>query len=494
MVTNANTSGFRFTPERLEKLPSGPGVWHDEKQDGLIARRQSAHGELVYYVRYRTPGASGSGRMRLGRVRELSLDKARQMALDAVVEAKRGNDPSKARKAARRTAEANKAKTVTLDAFLDEYVAVQAAAAVQSTPERVTAIRQHLKVFLGSPLQDLTRRELVTALDGVKKVYPAAAAKLRASIHHVFETAFDRGVVEANPLAGRRDQRGSSKARNIANAEQEKDALPLDGLARVWVAADDPRVNPNFAAYVRTMIATGARRAELAAAEIDHLRPATESFPARLTLQPKTTKNGKAHTLFLPPLVMREIDRVRRYPGETLLFPGRRRGGESAMMTGWSKSLPPLVEAARKLGVQDHVPFTGIRRAFRTGLSAIGVGRDVAERMLNHVQEKLIATYDKTRLRGRTRRSRRALVRGAGGRHRRSRESPRYGPTDQRDQYRAGACARHEAPQPPEANVQSGPKGRPSRSLMRVERYHDEDAAWPRGPAGVVLRRRRRCV
>ncbi len=143
--------------------------------------------------------------MRLGRVRELSLDKARQMALDAVVEAKRGNDPSKARKAARRTAEAHKAKTVTLDAFLDEYVAVQAAAAVQSTPERVTAIRQHLKVFLGSPLQDLTRRELVTALDGVKKVYPAAAAKLRASIHHVFETAFDRGAVDANPLAGRRD-------------------------------------------------------------------------------------------------------------------------------------------------------------------------------------------------------------------------------------------------------------------------------------------------
>ena len=95
MVTNANTSGFRFTPERLEKLPSGPGVWHDEKQDGLIARRQSAHGELVYYVRYRTPGASGSGRMRLGRVRELSLDKARQMALDAVVEAKRSLESAK---------------------------------------------------------------------------------------------------------------------------------------------------------------------------------------------------------------------------------------------------------------------------------------------------------------------------------------------------------------------------------------------------------------
>jgi integrase len=393
MTTDPNR--LRFTPERLKKLPPEAGVWRDTEQDGLIARRQSVGGELVYYVRYRTPGASGSGRLRLGRVEQLPLAKARQMALDAVVEAKRGNDPSETRKAVRRAAEDEKAKTITLDAFLDEYLAVQAAEGVQSAPERVTAIRQHLSAFQKRPLQALTRRELVTALDAVKKVYPSAAAKLRASVHHVYEIAFDRGVVDANPMAGRRKRRRSNKAKNVAKAEQEREALSLDALARIWAAAGDSRINRNFAAYVRTMIATGARRAELAAAEIGDLCPATESLPSRLTLQPRTTKNGKAHTLFLPPLVMREIDRVRRYPGETLVFPGRRRGGESAMMTGWSKSLPPLVEAARKLGVQDHIHLHGFRRSFRTGLSRLGVSHIVAELMLNHTQDVLTATYDK---------------------------------------------------------------------------------------------------
>ena len=393
MTTKTKPNRFRFTPTRLKELPRQAGVWHDIDQIGLTVRRQSVDGELVLYARYRTPGASGSGRLRLGRTDELPLAKARRMALDALVEAKRGNDPSKARKAAQKAAETEKAKAVALDAFLDEYLEVQKD--VRSAPERVKAVRQHLKTFLGRPLQDVTRRELAMALDGVRKDYPAAATKLQASVHHVFEIAFDRGIVDANPLAGRGKRRGSNKARSVAKAEHEKSAQSLDALARMWIAADDPRVNSNFAAYVRTMIATGARRAELAAAEINHLRPATESFPARLTLQPETTKNGKAHTLFLPPLVMHAIDRVRRYPGEALLFPGRRRGGESAMMTGWSKSLPPLVEAARKLGVQDHIHLHGFRRSFRTGLSRLGVSHAVAELMLNHAQDKLTAAYDK---------------------------------------------------------------------------------------------------
>ena len=394
MTTKTKPNRFRFTPTRLEDLPRQPGVWHDIDQIGLTVRRQSVDGELVLYARYRTPGASGSGRLRLGRTNELPLAKARRMALDAVVEAKRGNDPSKARKAAQKAAETEKAKAVALDAFLDEYLEVQKD--VRSAPERVKAVRQHLKTFLGRPLQDVTRRELAMALDGVRKDYPAAATKLQASVHHVFEIAFDRGIVDANPLAGRGKRRGSNKARNVAKAEQENGAQSLDALARMWIAADDPRVNSNFAAYVRTMIATGARRAELAAAEIDHLAPSSRRLPRPPdALQPGTTKNGKAHTLFLPPLVMRAIDRVRRYPGEALLFPGRRRGGESAMMTGWSKSLPPLVEAARKLGVQDHIHLHGFRRSFRTGLSRLGVSHAVAELMLNHAQDKLTAAYDK---------------------------------------------------------------------------------------------------
>jgi integrase len=233
----------------------------------------------------------------------------------------------------------------------------------------------------------------VGAVDVVKKRHPAAAVKLRASLHHVFEVAVDRGVVNANPLAGHRASHGSLKAKNVAEAKREEQALSLDSLARVWIAAGDPNVNPNFGRYIRILIGAGARRAELSKAEIVGLRPAGDGLPAQLVLAAPTTKTGRPHTLYLPPLLMGEIDRVRRRHDETLAFPGRN-GRE---MTGWSKLTPPLVEAARRLGVTDHLHLHGFRKAFRTGLSALGVDRLIGELMLNHAQDKLTRTYDKHR-------------------------------------------------------------------------------------------------
>jgi hypothetical protein len=233
----------------------------------------------------------------------------------------------------------------------------------------------------------------VKAIDTVKKIYPSAAVKLRASLHHVFEVAVDRGVVGANPLAGHRAPRGSLKAKNVAEAEREEQALSLDSLARVWIAAGDSNVNPNFRRYVRVLIGTGARRAELSKAEIAGLRPARDGLPAQLLLAAPTTKTGRPHTLYLPPLLLDEVDRTRRRDDERLAFPGR--GGRE--MTGWSKLMPPLVEAARRLGVTGHVHLHAFRKAFRTGLSVLGVERVVSELMLNHAQERLTRTYDKHR-------------------------------------------------------------------------------------------------
>jgi hypothetical protein len=391
MSTISAHTRFRFTPERLRKLPQLAAVYHDVQQDGLIARRQTAGGELVYYVRYRLPGAAGSGRMTLGRVSALPLVKARQMALSAVVLARQGIDPVKARRASVKAAEAAKGAELTLDAFLAEYLDVQRTERIQSAPERVVAIRRHLPALIKESLRSLSRRDLVGAIDAVQKRYPSAAVKLRASLHHVFEVAVDRGVLGANPLAGHRARRGSLKARNVAEAEREGQALSLDSLARVWLAAGDPNVNPNFGRYIRIMIGTGARRAELSKAEIAGLRPAEDGLPAQLLLAGPTTKTGRPHTLYLPPLLMSEVDRVRRRHDERLAFPGR--GGRE--MTGWSKLTPPLAEAARRLGVTGHVHLHAFRKAFRTGLSVIGVERVIGELMLNHVPDKLTRTYDK---------------------------------------------------------------------------------------------------
>jgi hypothetical protein len=393
MSTTSTPTRFRFTTERLRKLPPLAAVYHDVQQDGLVARRQTFGGELVYYVRYRLPGAVGSSRMTLGRVSALPLAKARQMAQGALVLARQGIDPAEARRASVKAAEAAKAGELTLDAFLAEYLDVQRSERVQSAPERVVAIQRHVPALLKESVRGLSRRDLVAGIDAVKKKYPSAAVKLRASLHHVFEVAVDRGVIGANPLAGHRARRGSLKAKNVAEAEREEQALSLDSLARIWIAAGDTNVNPNFSRYVRILIGTGARRAELSKAEIAGLRPAGEGLPAQLLLAAPTTKTGRPHTLYLPPLLLGEVDRTRRRHDERLAFAGR--GGRE--MTGWSKLMPPLVEAARRLGVTGHVHLHAFRKAFRTGLSVLGVERVIGELMLNHAPDKLTQTYDKHR-------------------------------------------------------------------------------------------------
>jgi hypothetical protein len=384
---------FRFTSERLRNLPPSAAVYHDVQQDGLIARRQTEGGELVYYVRYRLPGAAGSSRMTLGRVSTIPLAKAREMAQDALVLARQGIDPAAARRASARAAEAARSAELTLDTFLAEYLDVQRAEGVETAPERVAAISRHAPALARRPLRDLSRRDLVEAIDIVRGKYPSAAVTLRATLHRIFEVAVDRGLVDANPLAGHRARRGSPKTKNVAEAKREDEALSIDSLARLWLAAGNPRVNPNFGRYVRILIGTGARRTELSRAEIAGLRPAGDGLPAQLMLGAATTKTGRSHTLYLPSLLLSEIDHVQRRHDETLVFPGR--GGRQ--ITGWSKLTPPLVEAARRLGVTDHIHLHAFRTAFRTGLSALGIDRMVSELMLNHSQDKLIQTYDKHR-------------------------------------------------------------------------------------------------
>jgi hypothetical protein len=391
MSTTSTQTRFRFTPERLRKLPPLAGVYKDLQQDGLVARRQTFGGELVYYVRYRLPGAAGSSRMTLGRVSALPLANARQMTQGTLVLARQGIDPAEARRASVKAAEAAKVGELTLDAFLAEYLDVQRSERIQSAPERVVAIRRHVPALMKESVRGLSRRDIVAAIDAVKKKYPSAAVKLRASLHHVFEVAVDRGVVGANPLAGQRARRGSLKAKNVAEAEREEHALSLDSLARTWIAAGDSNVNHNFGCYTRMLIGSGARRAELSKAEITGLRPAVDGLPAQLVLAAPTTKTGRPHTLYLPSLLLGEVERVRRRHGDRLVFPGR--GGRE--MTGWSKLTPPLVEAARRLGVTGHLHLHAFRKAFRTGLSVLGVERVVGELMLNHAQDKLTRTYDK---------------------------------------------------------------------------------------------------
>jgi integrase len=125
---------------------------------------------------------------------------------------------------------------------------------------------------------------------------------------------------------------------------------------------------------MRMLILTGARREEVGA-----MRWSEVDLAARVwTLPGARTKNGVEHVIPLSDGAISILERAPRI--------GRRDGfvftmtGKTAI-SGWSRAKAQLDTSS---GVADWT-IHYLRRTFATGLRGLGVGRDVVEKILNHV-------------------------------------------------------------------------------------------------------------
>ena len=112
------------------------------------------------------------------------------------------------------------------------------------------------------------------------------------------------------------------------------------------------------------------------------------------------TKNGKEHEVPLSPLAL-EIIRSVPQMDDYLFVSGKSRSGKP--ISGYSKAKARLdglvTEALKKQGADreelEHWTFHDLRRTVRTHLSALGISREVAERVLNHTDGTINAVYDR---------------------------------------------------------------------------------------------------
>ena len=157
-----------------------------------------------------------------------------------------------------------------------------------------------------------------------------------------------------------------------------------------------PQANRSFGAYVRMLLVTGARRSELAAAQLDWISTGASQLPV-LTLPPEITKNGRAHSIPLPPLAQKIAAEVGRHHSTGFLFPGgiSRRSKTIVAISGWSKLWPALLQISRKYGFTGHATLHDLRKSARSHWSRIGIPTEVCEAMLNHTaRSRLVAIYD----------------------------------------------------------------------------------------------------
>jgi integrase len=135
-------------------------------------------------------------------------------------------------------------------------------------------------------------------------------------------------------------------------------------------------------ALTKLMLLWGTRIGETLALRRDWVADGVLTIPAN------TTKNGRPHTIPLLPMAHAILDAQKeRGP---YFFPGRWNANTHINAGSWGKCHRELMTSSNTKGWSAH----SLRRTFRYSCARFGVGKDLAERLLNHAQGALDEIYD----------------------------------------------------------------------------------------------------
>lgn len=366
-------------------------IW-DKEVSGFGLRLRTKGKSFI--LSYRPAGAGRSAnakRMKLGTPESLGgVREARRLAREALGRVAAGGDPLEERKEERRRGEA------TVAALLERYDAHLERRQYVTRTDVLSLLRRRLGPVLHRELADVKGWEFAELIEGIAKDGRASAADTFRTRCTTFLNwcAFDARVIDANPLAGYRRRRDTRAER--AGKTPRGRALSDVELAAVWTTAGD---DTSFGRLVRFLILTGCRRNE--AAKL--IWGMVDQADGRVILPATFTKQARGHTVYVSSelaKVLAACERDTRRP--EIVFPSSRTGGP---MSGWSKIMDPH-DLRTKGGTTPRTPgfvkasgvdFTlhDLRRTFRTGLSRLGVDREIAELALGHAREDLEARYNR---------------------------------------------------------------------------------------------------
>lgn len=340
--------------------------------------RVSPGGTKAYYVRTRLKkgpaltrrkkmGKSDNLRIAISDVKLMRLADAREKARKIIVDARSGIDPT-----ADLTADPIEKP---VSAHLDDYEAELARRGVVKTADMMTTLRRGLKGRLAPG--EITRAMVVAEIKRLEQAQrPGAAEYFRKSAATFLNWMVDLGAITASPMAGYRRPK-ETRAQRLA--QRRWVMTTPDEIRRFW-GASEAASNPVHRDLLRFMLLTGQRRTETSLVEWDHLSGNRWDIPAEIT------KTGDDQAVPLGPLSRALLDAQERHARTGLVFAGR----GLRPISGWTKLVGPV----RKAYGDDRLSCHGLRRTFRTGLSALGVEEAVAELMIAHKRSDLVGRYD----------------------------------------------------------------------------------------------------
>jgi integrase len=330
-------------------------IYFDSELTGFGLRlRRGSDGKVNrnWIIQYRSHGRGR--RMIVGSAEKLTAAGARKQARKLLAKVELGQDPQHDR-AERRERDEHSLRSVAQD-YLDTKTGIKARSLELLRWYLLNG--PHMRPLLSTPIDKVTRRDIANRLlETAKKSGVPTSIALRSAVSSLFSWAMQMGLVEHNPvIAAYKPETPKSRDRVLSDVE----------LAAIWRGLEDD----DYGKVIKLIVLTAARRQEVGAArwsEFDFDK-GTWALPAT------RSKNSKAHTLPITPLMRSIIDSVPRRNGFDILF-GYRYG-----FTGWSIGKRAL---DARIGL-PHWRVHDIRRSVATRMADLGVQPHIIEQILNH--------------------------------------------------------------------------------------------------------------
>lgn len=376
----------------IEAPAKGKRLYFDDHRDAPrgFGIRVMASGTRTFVLRYRAK--SGQERIQsIGEYPTWSLTAARIEATKIRATVDTGADPIQARRDERD------------DLSVADLVARFTKARLGELDSGAEIARYYerdlLPVLSKRKITTIKRRDIIGLVEEKARTAPRAAALLLTYTKLLFAYAEDRELIELSPATGIKPARINKTLKPVKRGRTLDDAE----IRALWTAADTCGIHRLTAVALKMILATGQRPGEVVGMRWDEI----DEKAAAWVIPAARRKTEEGHAIHLTATAIdllhqakAEVHRLserRRWEPSGYVF--EHREGRPATTAGLSRALDRYAD---RLGAKDH-PDWGrwhphdLRRTCRTRLSEIGIAQEVAERVIGHKQQGVVAVYNQHR-------------------------------------------------------------------------------------------------
>ena len=336
-------------------------------------------GSKTWVLRYFFDG--DDRRLVIGKYPSMPMVEAHEKAAAAMLKVDRGIDPG----AEARKAKAKRKAAPTFAELLSEYWEKKLSGTPSGPERRRLVEKDALPAWKNKRVEDLTRRDCVLLLDGVRDRAPIVANRLQGVLVGMMNFAAERGIIAHSPFTGMSKVKESPRDRVLTD----------DEIKAFWKRTDpaDDTVNLYHTTKLalRLILLTGCRPGEVGGMTWEEIDEAAKTW----TIPASRMKSGLEHIVPLCPLAWAQIKAAKPFgDGTGPLFrsshkpeggPITRRGMSQAVRRHWQEIA----------GSEEQWKAHDLRRTTRTKLAEIGIEDVVAEKIMGHKLQGVLAIYNR---------------------------------------------------------------------------------------------------